>query len=151
MLTNTSATAIQFLLYLNRQGEDALLQPAEAAERLGASPTYLSKIVSLLAKADLVHTYRGAKGGVRLAHPAAEITLLQVVEACQGRILGDYCRQWDNLDEVCAFHVAMHDLQQSIITALNRYTLDDLARRPLPIAAAQPGCRMRCVFGPGKS
>lgn len=149
MLTNTSLTAVQFLLYLLRRGEDAIVLPAEAASQLQASPTYLSKIVAQLAKADIVHTFRGAKGGVRLARAPEEITLLQIVEAAQGRILGDYCREWHQLEEVCSFHHAMYDLQHAIVGALERHTLKDLASKPMPVEAAQAGCRMQCVYAGG--
>lgn len=148
VLTSTSTIAVQLLLYINRFGQSAPVSPADAAAQLDASPSYVSKIVSLLAKADIVHTYRGAKGGVRLSRPPEDITLLHIVEACQGKILGDYCREWEPINDVCAFHAAMFDLQHSIVSALSRHSLADLARKPLPILEAQGSCRMRCVFQP---
>ncbi|HPO15731.1 MAG TPA: Rrf2 family transcriptional regulator [Candidatus Hydrogenedentes bacterium] len=147
MLTKTSLNAIQALVYITRQDSAGPVPPNEIAERLGASPTYLGKINTELAKANILNAHRGVKGGVTLARPPDQITLLEVVEACQGKILGDYCTPYDKLNEVCAFHEAMYGLQQAIIKSLQQWTLRDLANRPLPAKHLRNkvACRMRCT------
>jgi DNA-binding IscR family transcriptional regulator len=72
------------------------------------------------------------KGGVTLSRPPEAITLLDVVEACQGKILGDFCQDFDRMELVCAFHRAMAELHEAIITILKRWTLADLAQKPFP-------------------
>jgi Rrf2 family protein len=126
--------------------------PGEVAVHLDASPQYLSKIHTLLVKAGICVAQRGSKGGVLLARPPDQITLLDVVEACQGRTLGDYCQPHDDLNAVCGFHGAMHDLQASITTALSRWTLEDIRTRPQPISAlrGKVNCRMACALPPKK-
>lgn len=147
MLSQTTITAMQTLVYiaLNSNGEP--VPPGEIADRLGASAAYLSKINTQLVKAHILRSHRGVKGGVTLAKPPQNISLLHVVEACQGMILGDYCSDTDNPDVVCGFHAAMHDLRVSFIEALNRWSVADLARKPLPHPAIRDlvACRMRCA------
>jgi len=46
---------------------------------------YLAKIVGALARAGLVKTKRGVGGGISLACSPAQITLLEVVEAVEGK------------------------------------------------------------------
>jgi Rrf2 family protein len=46
-------------------------------------PTRVRNLVSLLVKADILKSYRGAKGGLTLARPAPQITLRQVYDAVQ--------------------------------------------------------------------
>jgi len=131
MLTRTSELAIQALLVLGLEGSGEPTPPRYLAERLDCSPSYLAKILGMLVKARLLRSYRGAKGGVALARPAAEITLLRVVEACQGMLTASYCRPVDVPGyPVCAFHEAMADVHQATVAALDRWTLADLLARP---------------------
>lgn len=150
MLTKTSVTALQALVFLALEKRAAPVSPAELAEQLGASTTYLSKINTQLAKAGIVIAHRGTKGGVTLARAPGEIRLREIVEACQGRILGDYCAPHDDLREVCAFHAAMHELQDALLAVLDRWTLDNLAATPLPVPALRGivDCRMACTCKP---
>lgn len=63
----------------------------EIAERQNIPGPFLAKIVSQLALSGLVTTYRGAGGGVSLARPASEISLLQVIESLDGPIRLNRC------------------------------------------------------------
>ncbi len=63
----------------------------EISARQNIPPAYLGKIVQALARGGVVRTKRGARGGVHLARPAAEITLRQVIEAAQGPISLSRC------------------------------------------------------------
>ncbi len=65
----------------------------EIAQRQSIPSAFLTKIVARLAAADLVQTQRGVNGGIRLARPAGEITLLQVVEAIDGPITFNRCNR----------------------------------------------------------
>jgi len=144
MLTKTSETAIRLLVLLAQRSADTPLSPREIAERLNSSPTYTAKTAAQLAKAGLLRSHRGAQGGVTLALAPAEISLLAIVEACQGRILGDYCQPSDKLELVCAYHEAMHQVHEAVLRELRRYTLADLVARPAPCGALASAvkCRM---------
>ena len=148
MLTKTSTTALQSLVYIVNQERNTPIAPVEIADKLGASATYLSKINTHLVKAGILQAHRGTKGGVTLMRPPEAISLLEIVEACQGKILGDYCTQHDNLDEVCAFHVAMHELQEALISTLARWNLKDISKKPQPAEHLRDKvqCRMHNIF-----
>ncbi len=53
------------------------------AESLGIPAPTTAKILHALGRAGLIETREGAKGGVRLAVPAAKVTLLDVLEALE--------------------------------------------------------------------
>ena len=147
MLTKTSETALQALALVAAHGDEVPLTPRHIAEQLGTSPTYMAKIASLLVKAGILHAQRGAKGGVTLARPPEAVTLLEVVEACQGRILGDYCVEADTPELVCTFHKAMIELHQAIVGALERWTLAQILEKPMPdppLLGRVP-CKMGCL------
>ena len=55
------------------------------AEFHGVPKEYLSKAMQALAAAGLIEGTLGPKGGYRLKRAASEITLLQIVEAVEGR------------------------------------------------------------------
>jgi Rrf2 family protein len=57
---------------------------ARLAEFHGVPPSYLAKHLQSLAQAGIVESLAGRTGGYRLARPASEITLLQVVLAVEG-------------------------------------------------------------------
>lgn len=132
MLTKTSQTAVQALVFLVEVGGESPTSPGKIAEHLGASPSYMAKISTLLVRADILQTFRGMYGGVKLSHEPEQIRLLDIVEACQGKILGDYCQDHPRLKEVCAYHRAMSELQGAIVETLERWTLADIAAKPAP-------------------
>ena len=55
------------------------------AEFHGVPKDYLSKALQGLSQAGIVATVPGPSGGYRLARPAADVTVLEVVEAVEGR------------------------------------------------------------------
>jgi Rrf2 family protein len=63
---------------------DQALPAAKLAEFHGVPPAYLAKHLQALARAGLTESVAGPRGGYRLARPAAEITLLDVVDAVEG-------------------------------------------------------------------
>jgi Rrf2 family protein len=92
VLGKTTLSALRALLFLTQQEPAACLSPRHIAAVLGESPTYLAKVLRHLVKAGVLRAERGATGGVRLAMAPEDVTLLDVVEACQGTIVGNYCQ-----------------------------------------------------------
>ncbi|MBI4890656.1 MAG: Rrf2 family transcriptional regulator [Acidobacteria bacterium] len=129
MLGKTSLSAIRALLLLGQKGADEYWSPRRVAEELGESPTYMAKIFRQMVKAGILAAERGAKGGVRLARPKEEITLLDVVQACQGIIVGSYCRSSRPRSAYCNFHLAALELHEAIGGVLERWTLAALLEK----------------------
>ena len=139
MLGKTSISAIRSLLLLAQQPPTAVLSPRRMAEVLDESPTYLAKVVRHLVKAAILEAERGTKGGVRLLLPADKITLLAVVEACQGTIKPDYCRSARPAFSFCEFHRAAEELHTAITGVLEKWTLADLLVKPSGTGAGVGG------------
>ena len=53
--------------------------------------SFLTKIISRLSVAGLIHTTRGSQGGVSLTRLPSKISLLEVVEAIDGTIMLNEC------------------------------------------------------------
>jgi len=122
------------------------------AEHLGESPSYLAKVVRHLVRAGILKAHRGVSGGVVLNREPQNITLLAIVEACQGTVLGDFCSEATDLTLTCGFHQAGAELHRAIVGVLSRWTLADFLRRPRPVDGQSAGprcwlepCPMRAV------
>ena len=66
---------------------------AELAAETGLPVPTVQKVVSLLSRAGLLRSMRGAGGGLQLARPAAAITLADIVEAVEGPIALTSCAE----------------------------------------------------------
>ena len=73
--------SVTMLAHLTSEG---VLSAAALAEFHGVSPSYLLKHLQALSGAKIVETISGPRGGYRLARPAAEISLLDIVLAVDG-------------------------------------------------------------------
>lgn len=151
MVTQTSEIAIKALIYLALHHSDEPVPPHAIAARMGCSPTYLGKTMGQLVKAGILRSQRGPQGGMSLAHEPGKITVLMIVEACQGLLIGGYCRAiGDNIGPVCAYHQAMWDVRHSMVEALERWSLADLMKAPCPSGAlaGNTECRMAFLYDP---
>lgn len=68
-----------------------LLSVREAAAALDVSEAHLAKVMQRLARAGLVESVRGPRGGFLLARPADDIVLLEIYEAIEGSIVVRHC------------------------------------------------------------
>ncbi len=104
---------------------------AELAAEFGLSRNHLSKIVRRLAQGGIVTTRRGGGGGARLARPASEIRLGEVVrllEADQALVecLGPascLC----TIARGCRLKARLRAAEAAFLADLNRSTLADIA------------------------
>src|ERR1700752_4493731 len=93
MLFSTKAEyGVRLMVELGRRAGDGLADEAEpvalssVAEAEILPLSYLEHLVAKLRQADLVSSVRGAHGGYRLARPASQIQMLDVVQALEGPI-----------------------------------------------------------------
>ncbi len=86
---------------------------------------YLTKIFASLAKADIVLPVRGKHGGYLLAREPKNISLLDVIEAIEGRLVLNFC-QYDppRCEQYkCPFRKVWGDLQEIFRKKLASVTL----------------------------
>jgi Rrf2 family nitric oxide-sensitive transcriptional repressor len=109
-----------------RSGE--LLTVREISQRLSASRSHLAKVMQRLAAKGLVESYRGRKGGFRLARPASRIALMDLVEAVDdslptgGCLLGEpVCRSGS-----CLLSDLVDEVGGRIVDSLSQATLMEL-------------------------
>ncbi|QGZ63533.1 RrF2 family transcriptional regulator [Paraburkholderia acidisoli] len=141
------------LLYL--AGTSAGVREAsvrDLAEMQGVPVDYAAKLFTRLAKAGLVASTEGVRGGFALARPAQDISVHDVVEAIDGdKALFD-CRevrtQCALFDEeapawatrgTCSIHAVMQAAERAMREELKHHTLAELASRANAKAPASHG------------
>lgn len=89
-ITRETDYAVRCVLFLSRSNEIVVMTDAIAAE-MDVPKSFLAKILQKLVKADIVKSYRGAKGGVSLSKVPEKISLLDVVKAIEGDVAMNRC------------------------------------------------------------
>lgn len=97
------------------------------AQKFSVSPTYLSKILTQLVKGNLVRSTPGVSGGYSLQREPENISLLEVIEAVEGRATLFECAV--HQDEACAINQAMLQAEGVLKTFLRERTIRDLMNR----------------------
>jgi Rrf2 family protein len=92
--------------------------------------SFVRRVVARLGAAGLLTTTRGLKGGIALARPAAEISLLDVVLAMGDPVTLNKCLDPDHtcpLSFSCPAHVAWGEATEILETHLASVRFDALA------------------------
>ena len=127
-LTASSGYAIHGLAYLATKDEDSVTYLSEISEHFAIPASYLAKVFQALARAGLVVSYRGAKGGYALGGPAEEVTLRQVIEIFEGPIKNacSLSRGPCNLEPMCSVYGRLAEAQQAFLDALDSHSIRDI-------------------------
>jgi Rrf2 family protein len=116
-------------------GNGATRTVGDLAERQNIPPRFLENILLALRRAGLVHSRRGTDGGFRLALPADEITVADVLRAAEGPLANV---QGLPPEEViyAGSAIVLRDVwvaaRASLRMVLEHVTLADVARHSLP-------------------
>ena len=146
MLTKTTRSAIRLLTYLGQSEMSEPLSPRYLAGLLAESPSYLAKVTQHLVRAGILQSHRGVTGGVVLNRPPDAISMLAIVEACQGAVLGEFCEDAPDLSKTCAYHQACAELHQATVGIMSRWTLAQFVQRPRPVGMT--GKKVVCWLEP---
>ena len=84
-VTSKSRYAVVAMAELARSGSRPV-PIAQVAERRGMPVQFLEQLFSTLRRDGLLHSQRGVKGGYTLARPPDQITVLEVVQALDGKV-----------------------------------------------------------------
>ena len=85
-ITRQADYAVRAVLYLARLEPNQRAATSQVAKEQHIPPSFLAKIISQLSIAGLLHTSRGARGGVTLAREPKEIiTCLRLSKRLTGR------------------------------------------------------------------
>jgi Rrf2 family protein len=85
-ITSKSPYAVRALAELARSGNSGPVPIGEIARRRDIPVQFLEGLFATLRRAGILQSQRGVKGGYSFAKPAEDVTVLDVVEALEGRL-----------------------------------------------------------------
>ncbi|MGE0885383.1 MAG: Rrf2 family transcriptional regulator [Blastocatellales bacterium] len=102
----------------------------EIADHYNVSKNHLMKVAYELGQSGYVETVRGRNGGLRLAKPAAEINLGELVRECEEDFTLVECFDAGNnqcvLTPACKLKHVLKEALENYFHSLNQYSLADL-------------------------
>lgn len=128
-ITRETDYAVRCMLYLAKKQEEITMID-EISREMGIPKSFLAKILQKLSKEKLVQSFRGVKGGFRIAGKAADITLLDVVEAMQGPLFINRCvvdHKLCSRTSHCSVHPVWASIGVSLINKLKEYDFERLS------------------------
>ena len=130
-LTRGGEYGIRGVLYLAQQNDGKVSMLSAIAKAQDVPPRFLAKIFQALAKAGVVKSHRGAKGGFSLARSASEISVKDVIEAVEGPLNLNVCLvapgECDR-DTTCTMHAVWEEAQEKMMGVLAKANFADLAK-----------------------
>lgn len=124
-LTRYSDYALRVLTYLASH-DDRRASIREIAERYRISENHLMKVVHDLGRAGFIATTRGRGGGLRLARPAGEIVLGDVVRHTEDSFDLVDCASC-LIAPACGATAILAEATRAFLAVLDHYTLADVA------------------------
>ena len=103
-----------------------VLSAPELAEQAGLEAPTVAKVLKPLAAAGLVAGFRGANGGYRLARTAADINLVEIVEAMEGPLAMTECSVHDGqcgIEASCGVRANWRRINDVVADALRGVSL----------------------------
>lgn len=133
-ITRRADYAVRTMIEVAKAEEGTTALTHEVAARQEIPAPFLAKIVLALSRGGLLRSYRGSGGGIALAKPADQITLLQVVEAVDGPIAVSSCVLWPEecaRSGRCPVHEIWCEARSLLVNRLKSTTLAELVERSL--------------------
>ena len=121
--------ALRMLMFLAAR-DDTTVTTAEIADRFEISQNHLTKVAQALAREALVETARGRQGGLRLARPAGEISVGEVVRALEADFAIATCFDGGKgnclIFSACRLRGVFQNALEAFLATLDEVTIHDL-------------------------
>jgi len=128
-LTQYTDFSLRVLIYLSLKQPEELGTISEIAGFYGISRNHLVKVVHNLANHGLIQTIRGKHGGMRLARPATEIAIGEVVRLTEPNFdIAECFNKATNhctITPVCALKSILGEARSRFLQELDRHTIAD--------------------------
>jgi Rrf2 family protein len=138
VISKTGEYALRAVVYIVTEGKGASMRANEIAEALSVPANYLSKTLHQLARAGILSSERGPRGGFRLARSPEDLSLADVLEPLDptwlecGCLLGlPRCSE----DHSCQLHERWKKVREPVRLFFQETTLAEVLRAP----SAVPG------------
>ncbi|UCF80282.1 MAG: Rrf2 family transcriptional regulator [Acidobacteriota bacterium] len=118
------------LIHIALQG-DGFCMAKNIAKAENIPLYFLAKLLQDLVKFGLLHSFKGPTGGFKLAKPASEISLYDIMQLIDRENLEERCAvglYGCSDSNPCPIHESWKELREQMLTYLKSMTVEDLAR-----------------------
>ncbi len=137
MLSATCKYGIRAVIFIATKDDQKINTGLkEIAEKLKIPQPYLAKILQILARKKILHSSKGPHGGFYLMIPASKLTLMDLIDAIDGRNFFDSCYvtgercNFDKPDNgLCVLHNDLRQEKVRLEKFFSSKTIEDLARQ----------------------
>jgi len=137
MLSATCKYGIRAVIFIATKDDQKINTGLkEIAEKLKIPQPYLAKILQILARKKILHSSKGPHGGFYLLIPASKLTLMDLIDAIDGRNFFDSCYvtgercNFDKPDNgLCVLHNDLRQEKVRLEKFFSSKTIEDLARQ----------------------
>ncbi len=132
-LTKKADYALMAMKDLAEQAHVGARSAKDVADSYGIPPEALAKILQRLAKAGLLHSQQGIKGGYTLARAAHTISAFEVIQAIDGPLFITSCvtiRGECGQSNRCTIREPLRKVNQSIEDVLKRIKIAHMREEP---------------------
>jgi len=130
-LSTKAQYAVRAMVSLSLHHEEGPVSIKDISAREAISLPYLEQLFVKLRRGEIVTSVRGPGGGYRLARPADEIRVDQIIDSVEETLVPVSCMDADGscqCDEQCVTHTVWQGLGERIRSFLSSITLEDLTR-----------------------
>lgn len=134
-LSRRTDYALRAMTYLAMRRDDDPCSIAEIARAENIPKEFTAKVLKELCRTGFIRSRLGPRGGYRLARPAKEMTVLEIIEALDGPLaindcLGDpgFCGQTPG----CQMHVLFRKVNDTMKDILGSATVADIVKEAAP-------------------
>lgn len=132
MFTVTSEYALRALVHLAREPEGKSVLGQDLAKRAKIPANYLSKILWTLRNAGYLEATRGHGGGYRLARPADQIPLVEIVRQFEGVTAEPGCLLGEKHEcsdkNPCSAHAAWKKVKEAYVEFIRSTTIAEIGK-----------------------
>ncbi|WFE69199.1 Rrf2 family transcriptional regulator [Thiomicrospira sp. R3] len=126
-LTKHTDFAFRVLIYLASKPDEDLSQIQKIADDFAISRSHVMKVVQKLANHGFIASLRGQGGGLRLAKPATQINLREIVELMETTLNPVNCHQPSCLINTdCVLKTYLNQALEHYLAHLAQFYLSDL-------------------------
>ena len=129
-ISTAAELGIRGMAYLAANHQNGPVSMATICQEQKLPRQYMLKIFASLNRAGFVRTNRGKGGGFSLAHPPADISILDIIQAVEGPMALNFCQnkpsqcRWNSDDDNCPIRPLWDNLQEIVTEQLRAYHLD---------------------------
>ena len=130
LYSKTAKYAVLALAEVAARESDGLVATKVIAEATSSPYPLLAKVINQLHRAGFIKATRGKQGGIKLARPACEMTIKDVVVALDGSaILKDCPLFLDPCDcsKPCTLHAIWRPARDAVVEFLEKTTIQAVA------------------------